>query len=105
MSDPSADTAPCSKCGTTISTAVERCPACGYEPGSSIIAKGIFYLFAAPFTTLFGLLIIAAVAGGITGGMAVSDAVVGAIASAVMGLVPFWYFRRYRHRRRIGPTE
>jgi hypothetical protein len=28
------DTAPCSKCGSSISTSVEKCPECGYEPSA-----------------------------------------------------------------------
>lgn len=105
MTDTPTDAAPCSKCSTEIPTGADRCPECGHEPGSSIIAKAIYYLFAVPFTILFGLLIVAGVVGAIVGEISISELIGAVLASALMGAVPFWYFRRHRHRRRIGPTE
>lgn len=105
MSDTGANTQPCSKCGTDISTEVERCPQCGYEPSNSILSVLVFWLFALPFGGIFAIIIVASIAGGATGSLTVSEAVGGVFAGGLLGALPFWYIRRYRRRKRKKPTE
>jgi len=42
-----ATTAPCQKCATHISAQADRCPACGYEPGTDgQLARTVGFMFA-----------------------------------------------------------
>lgn len=104
MTNPQPNAAACSKCGTAISTDADRCPECGYEPANGLLSKLIFWLFAFPFGVLFGGVMLSAFAGGVAGVLTVGEAFGGIFAAGVLGAVPFWYIRRYRRRKRRGPT-
>jgi hypothetical protein len=43
------ETAPCQKCDTDISVEADRCPNCGYEPGSGGILSSIFAIICIPW--------------------------------------------------------
>jgi len=46
-SDSDAATAACQKCATDISTDADRCPACGYEPGTDgQLARTVGFIIA-----------------------------------------------------------
>lgn len=105
MTDTTPDTAPCSKCGTEISTEVDRCPQCGYEPSNSILAQLVFWLFALPGGVIFGFIIVVSILAAVTGGMTVGEALGSMFAGAVLGALPFWYIRRYWRRRQKKATD
>jgi len=104
MTDTQSGMALCSKCNSEISKTAERCPQCGYEPGSSIISKLIYWLIALPWAVVFGFLIVLSVFGVIAGEIAPGEFVGTLVAIGFLGALPFWYVRRYRRRKRIGPT-
>jgi uncharacterized membrane protein len=99
-----AGTNQCQKCGSQISSTAERCPACGYEPSPSILGVLFYWVFALPFTLIFGVLLVGSVAGVAMGELTVSEALGGMFAAGLLGAVPFWYVRRYRRQKRKRPT-
>jgi len=105
MTDSKSNMAQCSKCGTEISENAERCPQCGYEPGSSILSKLIYWIFALPWALVFGFLAVVSVVGVVMGEMAFGEFIGVLVAVGLLGGLPFWYVRRYRRRKRMGPTE
>ncbi|MCG1004099.1 MULTISPECIES: hypothetical protein [Halobacterium] len=99
------DTAPCTKCGTEISTEIERCPECGYEPSASILGTLFFWFCALPFSVIFGLFIVGGFIGVIIGGLTATEFVGALFGFGVLGAVPFWYTRRYLRIRNLKATE
>jgi hypothetical protein len=99
------DTAPCTKCGSEISTEVERCKECGYEPSTSTLGTLFFWLIALPWSVIFGLFIFAGLIGALLGEITVTEFIGGLFASAILGSIPFWYTHRYLKIRKKKPTE
>jgi hypothetical protein len=105
MTDADTDTAPCSKCGIEIPVSADRCPACGYEPGSSILLRLAFWLFSAPFGAFVGFLAVAGTAGMFVGEIAFSEWLGVLLGCAIIGAVPGAVGYYYFSRRRRSPTD
>ena len=105
MTDP--DTAPCSKCGSEISTSVDRCPECGYEPGSSILLRLAFWLLAAPSLAFIGFFVFGTTAGMfiLPGEITLLEYSGGLLGFGILGAIPAAIAFYYVRRRRRGPTE
>lgn len=99
------DTAPCTKCGSEISTEVDRCRECGYEPSTSILGTLFFWLIALPWAVIFGLMIFGSVLGVILGEITFTELVGGIVGIGILGIIPFWYTRRYLRIRNKKPTD
>ena len=99
------DTAPCAKCGTDISKDVERCPECSYEPSSSTLGTLFFWLFALPYTVIFGLFAVVSIGGTILGQMSIGEFVGVLIGLGIIGAIPIWYTQRYLRIWKLKPTQ
>lgn len=99
------DAAPCSKCGSEITTSVDRCPECGYEPGSSILLRLAFWLFSAPLVAFVTFLALAGTAGLVVGEITYSEWLGVLLGVGIVGAVPGGVAFYYVGRRRRGPTE
>lgn len=110
MSDADADTAdapgggtePCLKCETQISPSANRCPECGYEPGSSTLSK-ILLVFTLPWALLAGLGLLLAIVGSVAG-LGVTGSLGTLAVFGVFGAPAFFHVWRFARARRMGPT-
>ena len=101
------DAAPCSKCGSEISTSVDRCPECGYEPGSSLLLRLAFWLLAVPPLAFLGFFVLLTTAGMFVtpGEITLLEYSGGLLGFGILGAIPAAIAFYYVRRRRRGPTE
>jgi ribosomal protein L40E len=97
--------AQCTKCDTGISVKAEKCPECGYEPGSSTFSKLVFWFITGPWAALLLFISLGAPIGLITGELTFGDFFGGIIAIGILGAIPFWHSYRYIQRRSMKPTD
>jgi len=99
---PEGGTEPCLKCETQISPSADRCPECGYEPGSSTISK-LLLVVTLPWALLAGAGVFLAALGAVAGlGVANSIGVIAVFG--VFGAPAFYHVWRHARARRMGPT-
>lgn len=95
-----ADTAPCSKCGSEIQAAADRCAECGYEPGTSILLRLAFWLFTVPLGGFVAFLAVGGTAGVVIGEITLTEWLGILLACAILGAAPgavgFYYLSRRR---------
>lgn len=104
MSNDDPEKKPCKKCGSQISTAVERCPECGYEPSNSTLSKLALVFLTLPFgLVLFGL--VGAVALAAVGGAPILGVLGGFLVIGLLGLFPFIHITRYVTVMKMKPTQ
>jgi len=82
------ETGQCGKCESEISVTAERCPECGYEPSDQGIFTVIISLLSLGVALIGGILLLSAIAAGVTGGYSVGGFITAMVLIGSVTLIP-----------------